>query len=66
MQVVNLGAVDTDMIKGSHWDMPGPDSMAEIILDRVEADELEMTPDQIGLTMFNAWRDYPSNLARSI
>ncbi|GGF28262.1 SDR family NAD(P)-dependent oxidoreductase [Flavobacterium limi] len=63
IQIVNPGAIDTDMNKGSDWDMPKPDNVAKIIMDRVETDELEIIPDTRGLTMFSAWRQEPSNLA---
>src|SRR5690606_4029918 len=40
VHAVNPGAIDTDMNKGSDWDMPAPDGIATIILDKVEAGEL--------------------------
>lgn len=60
---VNPGAIDTDMNKGSDWDMPAPDGIAKIILDKVEAGELDIVPDEMGLGMFNAWKEEPSKLA---
>jgi short-subunit dehydrogenase len=64
VQMVNPGAIDTDMNKGSDWDMPAPDGIAKIILDKVEAGELEIIPDEMGLGMFNAWKEEPSKLAK--
>lgn len=64
VHVVNPGAIDTDMNKGSDWDMPAPDAIAKIILDKVEAGELDIVPDEIGLGMFNAWKEEPSKLAK--
>jgi NAD(P)-dependent dehydrogenase (short-subunit alcohol dehydrogenase family) len=63
VQMVNPGAIDTDMNKGSDWEMPGPEAIARTILDRVEAGELDIVPDEIGLGMYNAWKDEPSKLA---
>jgi short-subunit dehydrogenase len=64
VQMVNPGAIDTDMNKGSDWDMPAPDGIAKIILDKVEAGELEIIPDEMGLGMYNAWKEEPSKLAK--
>ena len=61
--MVNPGAIDTDMNKGSDWEMPAPKGIAKIILDNVELDELEIVPDELGLGMFNAWKEEPSKLA---
>ncbi|GET26003.1 SDR family oxidoreductase [Prolixibacter sp. NT017] len=63
VHAVNPGAIDTDMNKGSNWDMPAPDGVAKIILDKVEAGELDIVPDEMGLGMFNAWKEEPSKLA---
>lgn len=63
VHAVNPGAINTDMNKGSDWDMPAPDGIATIILDKVEAGELDIVPDEIGLRMFNAWKEEPSKLA---
>lgn len=63
VHAVNPGAIDTDMNKGSEWDMPAPDGIATIILDKVEAGELDIVPDEMGLGMFNAWEEAPSKLA---
>jgi NAD(P)-dependent dehydrogenase (short-subunit alcohol dehydrogenase family) len=63
VQMVNPGAIDTDMNKGSDWEMPGPEAIARTILDRVEAGELDIVPDEIGLGMYDAWKDEPSKLA---
>lgn len=63
VHAINPGAIDTDMNKGSDWDMPAPDGIATIILDKVEAGELDIVPDEMGLGMFNAWKEAPSKLA---
>ena len=63
VHAVNPGAIDTDMNKGSDWDMPAPDGIATIILDKVEAGELDIIPDEMGVGMFNIWKDEPSKLA---
>ncbi|WP_271766150.1 SDR family NAD(P)-dependent oxidoreductase [Aquimarina algiphila] len=64
VHAVNPGAIDTDMNKGSDWDMPSPDSVAKTILDKVENEELDIIPEDIGLEMFNAWKENPKNLAK--
>ena len=64
VHAINPGAIDTDMNKGSEWDMPAPDGIATIILDKVEAEELDIVPDEMGLGMFNAWKEEPSKLAK--
>ncbi len=63
VHAINPGAIDTDMNKGSEWDMPAPDGIATIILDKVEAGELDIVPDEMELGMFNAWKEAPSKLA---
>lgn len=63
VHMVNPGAINTDMNKGSDWDMPAPDGVATIIWDKVEAGELEIVPDEMGRGMFNAWKEEPSKLA---
>lgn len=63
VQMANPGAIDTDMNKNSDWEMPAPDGVAKILLDKVEAGELDIVPDEIGLDMFQAWKEDPSKLA---
>lgn len=63
VHAVNPGAIDTDMNKGSEWDMPAPDEIATIILDKVEAGELDIIPDEMGQGMYNTWREEPTKLA---
>lgn len=63
VHAVNPGAIDTDMNKGSDWDMPSPDSVAETILSKVENEELDIIPEEIGANMYNAWKENPSKLA---
>ena len=64
VHAINPGAIDTDMNKGSEWDMPAPDGIATIILDKVEGGELDIVPDEMGLGMFNTWKEEPSKLAK--
>lgn len=63
VHMVNPGAIDTDMNKGSDWDMPAPDGIASIIWDQVESGELDIVPDEMGRGMFNTWKEEPSKLA---
>ncbi|WP_422858592.1 SDR family NAD(P)-dependent oxidoreductase [Flagellimonas sp. S174] len=63
VHAVNPGAIDTDMNKGSDWDMPSPDNVAKVILDKVENEELDIIPEDIGLGMFKAWKEDPKKLA---
>lgn len=63
VHAINPGAIDTDMNKGSDWDMPAPDGIAKIILNKVEAGKLDIVPDEMGLGMYNAWKEEPSKLA---
>lgn len=63
VHAVNPGAIDTDMNKGSAMDMPAPDGVASIILDKVETGALDIVPDEMGLGMFNAWKEAPLKLA---
>ncbi|QYJ68390.1 SDR family oxidoreductase [Flavobacterium litorale] len=62
---VSPGAIDTDMNKGSEWEMPAPDGIAEIILSEVENGVLDIIPDDMGKGMYNSWREAPSNLAQT-
>jgi len=63
VHAINPGAIDTDMNKGSDWDMPAPDGIAKIILNKVEEGELDIVPDEMGQGMFNAWKESPLKLA---
>lgn len=63
VHAVNPGAIDTDMNKGSDWDMPSPDQVAKVILDKVESGELDIIPEGIGVGMFNVWKEDPKKLA---
>ncbi len=63
VHAVNPGAIDTDMNKGSDWEMPTADITAGIILDQVELKELDIIPDDRGLGMHQAWREDPKKLA---
>lgn len=35
---------------------------AKMILDKVEAGQLDIVPDEMGLNMFNIWKEEPSKL----
>ena len=61
---VNPGAIDTDMNKGSDWDMPNPDSTAIQILQGVADGKLDSIPDEMGQGMYNAWREDPAKLSK--
>ncbi|RKE57359.1 SDR family NAD(P)-dependent oxidoreductase [Sphingobacterium detergens] len=61
---VNPGAIDTDMNKGSDWDMPDPDSIALKILEYISKGKLDIVPDEMGQGMYNIWREDPSKLAK--
>lgn len=61
---VNPGAIDTDMNKGSDWDMPDPDSTAIKILESVALGKLDIVPDEMGQGMYAAWREEPAKLAK--
>ncbi len=64
VHAVNPGAIDTEMNKGIDWDMPSPLSVAKTILSSVESGELDIIPEEIGLGMYNAWKEEPSKLAK--
>ncbi len=61
---INPGAIDTDMNKGSDWDMPHPDSIAIKILAGVSEGQLDLIPDEMGQDMYNAWKEEPSKLSQ--
>lgn len=61
---VNPGAIDTDMNKGSDWEMPDPDTTAVKILDYVSAGKLDIVPDDMGQGMYAAWREDPEKLSK--
>lgn len=61
---VNPGAIDTDMNKGSDWDMPDPDSTAIKILESVVSGKLDIIPDVMGQGMYTAWREEPMKLSK--
>ncbi|NQX96607.1 MAG: SDR family oxidoreductase [Flavobacteriales bacterium] len=63
VHTVNPGAIDTDMNAGSDMDMPAPDGIAKVILNEVEAGNLNIVPDPMGQGMFNAWKESPLKLA---
>ena len=61
---VNPGAIDTDMNKGSDWEMPDPDTTAVKILEYVSAGKLDIVPDDMGQGMYAAWREDPEKLSK--
>ncbi|HBI86978.1 MULTISPECIES: SDR family NAD(P)-dependent oxidoreductase [Sphingobacterium] len=61
---VNPGAIDTDMNKGSDWDMPDPDRIAIKIVESVAAGNLDIVPDEMGQGMYAAWREEPAKLSK--
>ncbi|MDR0265515.1 MAG: SDR family NAD(P)-dependent oxidoreductase [Sphingobacterium sp.] len=61
---VNPGAIDTDMNKGSDWNMPDPDSIAIKILESIALGKLDIVPDDMGQGMYAAWRDEPAKLSK--
>lgn len=63
VHTVNPGAIDTDMNAGSDMEMPAPDGIAKVILNEVEAGNLDIVPDPMGQGMFNAWNESPLKLA---
>ncbi len=65
VHIVNPGAIDTDMNAGSNMEgMTSPDLTAKNILNKVEKGELDIIPDEMGLGMFNTWKEEPSKLAK--
>ncbi|WP_313533382.1 SDR family NAD(P)-dependent oxidoreductase [Sphingobacterium athyrii] len=64
VHAVNPGAIDTDMNKGSDWDMLDPDSVAIKILKSVDEGNLDIIPDEMGQGMYNSWREDPSKLSK--
>jgi len=61
---INPGAIDTDMNKGSDWDMPDPESTAVKILEYVADGKFDIVPDEMGQSMYNAWREDPAKLSK--
>ncbi|WP_413943577.1 SDR family oxidoreductase [Bdellovibrio sp. HCB-162] len=62
VHIVNPGAIDTDMNKGSTMDMTAPKDVAESILKAVEDEIEDIIPDKIGRGMFEVWRKSPKEL----
>nr|WP_295902356.1 SDR family oxidoreductase [uncultured Bdellovibrio sp.] len=62
VHIVNPGAIDTDMNKGSTMDMTAPSDVAESILKAVEDEIEDIIPDKIGRGMFEVWRKSPKEL----
>ncbi|MEQ5790785.1 SDR family oxidoreductase [Muricauda sp. NFXS6] len=65
VHAVNPGAIDTDMNKGSEWEMPSPDRIAPRILEAVEQGTLDIVPDDMGQGMYAQWKENPEKLAKT-
>ena len=63
VHAVNPGAIDTDMNKGSNWDMPSPDNVVNTILNKINEEELDIIPDEMGQNMYNLWKEAPTKLS---
>ncbi len=61
---VNPGAIDTDMNKGSDWNMADPHRTAIKILENVSDGKLDSIPDEMGQGMYTTWREEPAKLAK--
>ncbi len=62
VHIVNPGAIDTDMNKGSTMQMTPPDEMAMNLLNDVEKEIEDIIPDRIGQGMFDVWKKSPKDL----
>nr|BDT27393.1 SDR family oxidoreductase [Bacteriovorax sp. HI3] len=62
VHIVNPGAIDTDMNKGSTMQMTAPDEMAMNLLNDVEAEIEDIIPDKIGKGMYEVWERSPREL----
>lgn len=56
VHIVNPGAIDTDMNKGSTMDMTAPADVAISILCEVENEIEDIIPDKIGRQMYEVWK----------
>lgn len=62
VHIVNPGAIDTDMNKGSTMQMTPPSEVALSILNAVEEEIEDIIPDKIGKGMFEIWEKSPREL----
>ncbi|AUN97309.1 short-chain dehydrogenase [Bacteriovorax stolpii] len=62
VHIVNPGAIDTDMNKGSTMQMTAPHEMAMNLLIDVEAEIEDIIPDKIGKSMYEIWERSPKEL----
>jgi short-subunit dehydrogenase len=56
VHIVNPGAIDTDMNKGSTMDMTAPSEVAMNILGEVENEIEDIIPDKIAREMYKIWK----------
>lgn len=56
VHIVNPGAIDTDMNKGSTMEMTAPIDVARSILSEVENEIEDIIPDKIGREMYEIWK----------
>jgi NAD(P)-dependent dehydrogenase (short-subunit alcohol dehydrogenase family) len=54
------GPTDTDMTRGFEIPKATPESVAEAILDGIEASEEEIFPDQLSAELADSWRNGPA------
>ncbi len=54
------GPTDTDMTRGYQIPKATPESVAEAILDGIEAGEEEIFPDQLSAELADSWRNGPA------
>lgn len=57
VHIVNPGAIDTDMNKGSDMDMTSPEEVAMSIIVEVENETEDIIPDKIGREMHRIWQN---------
>lgn len=62
VHIVNPGAIDTDMNKGSTMEMTAPIEVARSILGEVENEIEDIIPDKIGKGMHEIWKRSPREL----
>ena len=62
VHIVNPGAIDTDMNKGSTMQMTAPAEVALNILNMVEQEIEDIIPDRIGQEMYEVWKRSPREL----
>jgi NAD(P)-dependent dehydrogenase (short-subunit alcohol dehydrogenase family) len=60
VHAVLTGPTDTDMTRGFEIPKATPESVAEAILDGIEAGEEEIFPDQLSAELADSWRNGPA------